>query len=73
MISNNIATHRENTNERNSRKPAFDYDLQCMFASVPKSYKDPRVDTHILVVGFHRKHAKMTICEKGIYVSKTTV
>ena len=31
---------------------------------------DPRVDTHILVVGFQQKQGKVTGSEKGVYLAK---
>ena len=57
VIKEKLLKYKEKTEMREiPKKPSLTHDLRCIFTFLPKTYNDPRVDTHLLVVGFRQNH-----------------
>ena len=56
VIKDKSLKYKEKTEMREiPKKQSLTCDLLCIFTFLPKTYNDPRVDTHISVVGFRQK------------------
>ena len=56
VIKDKLIKYKEKSEMREIPKnPSLTCDLLCIFTFVPKTGNDPKVDTHLLVVGFRPK------------------
>ena len=61
-----IEVYRKTINERNQKKTKAAWLITYQFHVLPKTYNDPKVDTHLLVLVFRPTNKQMCSHKRGL-------